>query len=134
MNLIIACLAAGLLSVAVRFVWFHPNVFGTAWNKEIGRTTTTAGKSQLLTFLVSFVICAYFAYEMNWINHPDDLNFFVHGMYHGAKNIGVFAVGAVLIHAVSEQRSPAYILAHAGYWLVTFALIGGLLASFPAFK
>lgn len=131
MNLLLACLAGGLVSLVVRAIWYNANVFGDQLNQGDGNN---AGNSQLVTFLASFAICAYMSYEMKWVNHPDELNPFLHGMYHGARNIGVFGVGAIIIHALSEQRSVKYMAVHAGYWLVTFALIGGVLASFPSFR
>lgn len=33
-----------------------------------------------------------------------------------------------------SKEVDAYVLIHAGYWLVTFALIGGIFVSFPSFK
>lgn len=124
LSLALACLAGGIVSLAVRALWYHPNVFG-AHNEGSNATTT---------FIASFVVCAYLSYEMKWVNHPDDLNFFLHGMYHGARNIGVFAAGAIIVHALAEQKSVQYTATHAAYWLLTFALIGGVLASFPSFR
>lgn len=90
--------------------------------------------NMLLTFGLTFLITSYMAYEMKWVNHPDDLNPFVHGVYHGVVNIGLFAIGAIIINSLMEQKSGKYIFINAGYWLVLFALIGGMLASFPSFK
>lgn len=130
MNLLLACLAGGLVSVVVRAVWYHPSVFGAVLEQD----TNSQSSGQMATFAASFVICAYLSYEMKWVNHPDELNFFLHGMYHGARNIGVFAAGAIIVHAVAEGKSGKYILANASYWLLTLALIGGVLASFPSFR
>jgi hypothetical protein len=130
MNLLLACLAGGLVSVVVRAVWYHPSVFGAVLEQD----TNSQSSGQMATFAASFVICAYLSYEMKWVNHPDDLNFFLHGMYHGARNIGVFAAGAIIVHAIAEHKSGKYILVNASYWLITLALIGGVLASFPSFR
>lgn len=126
-NLILACLAGGLVSVVTRIIWFHPSVFGNHLNKKGGRNNTTV-------LVASFLICAFLCYSMKWVNHPDDLNFVLHGMYHGVMNVGVFAVGAVLIHSLAEHKSTQYTLVHAGYWLVTFALMAATLTAFPPFK
>ncbi|MGH1339404.1 MAG: DUF1761 domain-containing protein [Aureispira sp.] len=143
MNLLLACLAGGLVSLILRAVWYHSNVFGGLLNQESNKDaedlldqgqTTSTKNSQLVTFAASFVLCAYMSYEMKWVNHPDELNPFLHGMYHGARNIGVFAVGAIIIHALAERKSIQYTLIHAAYWLITFAFIGGVLASFPSFR
>jgi len=52
---------------------------------------------------------------------------FGHGALHGAI-IAVFAVLPIVgINALFERRGWKYILIHTGYWLITFALMGGLL-------
>jgi hypothetical protein len=135
MNLIIACAIAGLISLILGFVWYHPKVFGTAWMKETGLTEEKIQSGNMaVTFGLTFLITMYMAYEMKWVNHSDELNPFIHGMYHGVCNIGVFAFGAIIINGLMEQKSIQYIFINVGYWLVLFALIGGMFASFPSFK
>lgn len=135
LNLIIACSLAGLISLILGFVWYHPKVFGTTWMKEAGLTEEKIQSGNMaVTFGLTFLITMYMTYEMKWINHPDDLNPILHGMYHGVLNIGVFALGAIIINSLMEQKSMSYIFINAGYWLVLFALIGAMLASFPSFK
>ena len=135
MNFIIACSAAGLISLILGFVWYHPKVFGTAWMKETGLTEEKIQSGNMpVTFALTFLITMYMAYEMKWVNHPDKLNAFLHGMYHGVRNIGVFAFGAVIINGMMERKSVKYIAINVGYWLVFFALVGGMFASFPSFN
>lgn len=135
MNLLLACLAGGAVSLVVGFIWYNPNVFGKMWMAEVGMTEEDAQNGNMgLIFGISFLVSAYLSYEMKWVNHPDELNPFVHGMYHGARHVGIFAAGAIIINALFEQKSVRYIAINAGYWLVVFAMIGGTLASFPSFK
>lgn len=135
MNLIIACLLAGAISLLVGFIWYHPKVFGTTWMEGAGLNEETIQNGNMgVTFGLSFLISMYLAYEMKWVNHPDELPSFVHGMYHGIRHIGVFAFGALIINGLFEQKSPKYIAINVGYWVVVFALIGGMIASFPSFK
>ena len=136
MYLIGACIAAGFLGLVVGAVWYNPKVFGTAWMDELGITEADAqNKNMVATFAIAFIITAYMAYEMKWVNHPDEkFSAFIHGMYHGVRHIGVFAIGAVIINSLFEGRSPKLIAINAGYWFVVFGLIGGMLASFPSFK
>ena len=135
-NLIIACLLSGVASLILGSIWYHKKVFGTAWMDETGMTDEKARQGNMpLIFGLSFLITAYMAYSMKWVNHPDEhLPNFIHGMFHGAMHVGVFAVGAVIINALYEQRSPKLIFITAGYWLVLLSIIGGILASFPSFK
>ena len=105
-NLIIACLLAGLISLVLGFIWYHPKVFGAAWMEGAGLTEEKVQSGNMaLTFGLTFLITVYMAYEMKWVNHPDELNPFLHGMYHGVRNIGVFAVGAIIINVLFDQKS-----------------------------
>ncbi len=134
-NLIIACVLAGAIGLILGFLWYHPKTFGTIWMKEAGLTEEKLQSGNMaITFGLTFLITIYMAYEMKWVNHPDKLPSFVHGMYHGIRHIGVFALGAILINSLMERKSMQYILINIGYWLLLFALIGGMLASFPSFK
>jgi hypothetical protein len=55
---------------------------------------------------------------------------FGHGALHGAIT-GFFLVGAVVtINALFERRNFKYIAIHVGYWMLTLALIGGVLCQF----
>ena len=134
-NLIIACLLSGVASLLIGFIWYHPKVFGTAWMKETGLTPEDAQKGNMpMVFGISFLVCAYLAYEMKWINHEDELPSIVHGFYHGARHVGLFAVGALIVNGLFEQKGLKYFLVNGGYWLMVFGVIGAILASFPSFK
>ncbi len=134
-NLIIACVLSGIASLVLGFIWYNPNVFGKAWMAETGMTEEKAQQGNMpMIFGISFLISAYMAYEMKWINHDDPLPAVVHGLFHGAKHVGLFAAGALIINALFEQKSFRYIAINAGYWIVVFAVIGAILALFPSFK
>lgn len=93
------------------------------------------GGNKILIFGATFLIAAYMAYEMRWVNHPDkNYAAFFHGMYHGIRNIGVFAFGAIIINGLMERKSALYIGINAGYWIVLLGLVGAMFASFPSFK
>lgn len=134
-NLIIACALAGVVSLILGFVWYHPKVFGTAWMEEVGLSEEQVKNANMpVTFGFTFLITMYMGYEMKWVNHPDDLNPILHGMYHGIRNIGVFAIGAIIINGLMEQKSLRYMGINVGYWLTLFAIIGAMFASFPSFR
>lgn len=52
---------------------------------------------------------------------------FKHGMLHGTI-AGIFlALPIVCVNALFEQKSGKYIWIHAGYWIVCFMLMGGII-------
>lgn len=52
---------------------------------------------------------------------------FKHGALHGSIMAIFFALPILGINALLERRGGKYILIHAGYWIITVALIGGVI-------
>ena len=55
---------------------------------------------------------------------------FGHGALHGGFLGILLVLPVVAINALFERRGWVYILIHTGYWLVTMALIGGVLCKY----
>ena len=54
---------------------------------------------------------------------------FKHGVIHGVITVLFFVTPIIAINALFERRGWKYILIHTGYWLITLALVGGLICS-----
>ncbi|MDF1696452.1 MAG: DUF1761 domain-containing protein [Saprospiraceae bacterium] len=54
---------------------------------------------------------------------------FTHGLIHGIITTLFFVTPIIAINALFERRGWKYILIHTGYWLITLALVGGLICS-----
>lgn len=55
---------------------------------------------------------------------------FKHGAFHGTLAAVFFATPIVAINAMFERRGFKYIMVHAGYWIVTLALMGGIICQY----
>lgn len=55
---------------------------------------------------------------------------FKHGAIHGAFGSVFLALPVIASSALFERKSAKYILIHWGYWLVTLALMGGVICQF----
>ncbi len=55
---------------------------------------------------------------------------FGHGALHGIIYSVFLALPLVGITALFERRSWKYIFIHVGYWIITFALVGGIICQF----
>lgn len=53
---------------------------------------------------------------------------FKHGAFHGVLAGLLFATPVIAINALFERKSFKYIAIHAGYWILTIALIGGVIS------
>jgi hypothetical protein len=55
---------------------------------------------------------------------------FKHGAFHGILSALLFAMPIISINAMFERRSFKYIAIHVGYWVITLALMGGVICAF----
>jgi hypothetical protein len=55
---------------------------------------------------------------------------FKHGLLHGTIGALFIAFPIICINGLFERRSRKYILIHTGYWVVTMALMGGIICQF----
>jgi hypothetical protein len=59
---------------------------------------------------------------------------FKHGALHGTITAVLFVTPLLSIGALFERRSWKYILINAGYWIISLALMGGLVCQFTVAK
>ncbi|HYD92369.1 MAG TPA: DUF1761 domain-containing protein [Flavobacterium sp.] len=153
----LAILVATLVTLPVGFIWYNKNVFGTIWMRETGVTEESAknanmfkifGLTILFSFLMAFIIMpmvihqygalgmiggdpslAKPSYEAFMADYGTAYRTFKHGAFHGAM-VGIFLVLPVIgINAQYEGKSWKYILINAGYFIVSLALMGGILCA-----
>jgi hypothetical protein len=126
------------------FLWYHPKLFGTAWMKSIGKTEEDLKKgnmavimtlSLVLSMLLSFFIYGVLAIH-DYITSLGDTGLtaydhsFGHGAFHGAFAAVCFAIPVLVTNSLFEQRKSMNILINAAYWIVTIALMGGVMSLF----
>ncbi|HQQ94572.1 MAG TPA: DUF1761 domain-containing protein [Bacteroidia bacterium] len=63
-------------------------------------------------------------------NYGQSYRTFKHGSFHGTILGFLVIVPVIAINALFERKSFKYIAVHAGYWILTFALMGGLISAF----
>ena len=152
-NLLITFLAA-FIPMLVGTVWYNPKVFGNAWMQANGFTKDDLDKSKMgLIFGLSFLFAIILSVQLNTVvihqfgvtqtlqqhpellqqilsEHANHFRSFGHGVLHGI----VFSLFTVLpiigTHALYEKKSFKYVAIHVGYWLVNFALMGGVICEF----
>ncbi len=63
-------------------------------------------------------------------NYGNNFRTFKHGAFHGVL-AGIFiALPLIGINALFELKKAKYILLHLGYWILTLALMGGIICAF----
>lgn len=134
----LALIVASISTLVVGFIWYNPKVFGTIWMNEIGMTEEKAkkanmglifGLSVVLAFLISFFLMAnVLTGGPEGMRHgTEPFMTFQHGALHGAM-LGLLVVLPVIItNGLYEQRSFKYMMVVAGYWIVSFIIMGGII-------
>ncbi len=131
MNILAQVLAA-VSAMVVGFLWYHPKTFGTAWMKGVGMTEEKASSGNMalrygLALLMAFLISLLLAYVLS---HPETrLSPAAHGAYHGAQMGLVMALPILVTNSLFEQRDFKTIAINVGYWIVTLAVMGAIIAA-----
>lgn len=155
-----ALLASALVTLLVGFIWYHPKVFGAVWMRENNFTQEELKKGNMLkifglTYIFSLMITMI---EMGLTIHQSgalgmvggpplidsakpSFNAFMadygmayrtfkHGALHGFMSGLFFAFPIVGINGLFERKSWKYIFIHAGFWIVTLTLMGGIICQY----
>lgn len=148
---------AALTTLVVGFIWYNPKVFGTIWMRESGMTEEKAkGANMAKTFTLALffgLMMAFFlppvvihqvgalqltggnaetalpSYHAFIADYANNFRTFKHGALHGSM-AGLFLVlPAIGINALFERKSWKYILINGGYFVVTLAIMGGIICA-----
>lgn len=155
----LAILGAALIPTVIGFIWYNPKVFGNAWMAAADMTeekmkganmAVIFGVSLLLSVMLSFVLTTLVIHQMHIYSlfdgftdaasqaemegllatYGDRFRTFGHGALHGTI-AGLFIVLPILgTNALFERKGFKYIAVNVGYWIVTLALMGGVLCQF----
>lgn len=156
----LAIVLSGLIPLAVGFVWYSPKLFGNTWMNACGLTKEKLeGGNMPLIFGLSFLFSVFIAFSlMPMVNHSfsivsalggfditeesatllkeimlhigDSHQSFGHGVLHGAMTGILFVLPIITINALFERKGFKYIAINAGYWVMTLALMGGVVNQF----
>ena len=136
-------LLSGVAALAIGAVYYHPKVFGTMWMKASGMTEEKMQNSNMavifgLAFLFAMMISLFLDnYMTEHLAHHLSQNegwepssgAFGHGAAHGLF-LGVFlALPIIGTISLFERRNFKYVLSHVLYWMITLAVITGIVSA-----
>jgi hypothetical protein len=157
MNTITTLLLSALVPLLIGFIYYHPKVFGKFWMRVAEVTEEKLKTGNFIGILIMTYVLGFFisALMMSMVIHqahmysifadsPDSAEIvkefmskygdlfrtFKHGAFHGVLVAVLFVTPIIGINAMFERRGFKYILVHAGYWIITLALMGGLICQF----
>jgi hypothetical protein len=156
----ISFFVAAVVTLFVGFVWYHPKVFGTIWMRENNFTQEDLRKGNMLkifgltyifSVMISMTLLSLTVHQsgaVSMVGGPpalesaqpsfkafmDDYGLryrtFKHGVLHGFLSGLFFAFPIIGINGLFERKSWKYIFIHAGFWMVSLALMGGIICQF----
>lgn len=127
----LSLILATLTPMILGFIYYHKALFGNAWMNSIGMTEEKAKSANMgmvmgISLVMSFLI-AFFLLQFN--NGPGQegvFDTFGHGAAHGAI-LSVFLIIPIFVtNGLFEQKSWTNIFLNAGYWILTLAIMGGI--------
>lgn len=134
----IAILVAAVIPTAVGALWYGP-LFEGKWLDSIGKDKewTTQGNMPVI-FGVSFIMALILSFAIKAtielthgaqfdIDGAGSFHTFKHGMLHGAMLMILFVMPPFVANNLFERKGLTNLWIHVGYWVVTGALMGGVL-------
>jgi hypothetical protein len=103
------------IAMMLNFLVIHQwGVFST-----LGGPSVVDGNAELETYLADFMT-----------KFGTNFRTFKHGVLHGAMSGLFFAMPIIAINALFERKGFKYIAVNAGYWIVTLAIMGGIICQY----
>ncbi|WP_317166930.1 DUF1761 domain-containing protein [Winogradskyella ursingii] len=133
----LALIVASIVPLVTGFVWYNPKTFGNAWMRETGMTEEKAKQMNMLktyglTVVLSFFVSFFLFVWTTTGGAPTEPHgteaymTFKHGAFHGALLALIIGLPVLGINALFEQKSFKYIAINVGYWILTMAIMGGI--------
>lgn len=128
----ISLLIATLIPMIMGFIYYHPKLFGTAWMKSIGVTEEEVnkqpkGKVFAIALVMSFLLAFFLVNFNNAPGQEGQYDTFGHGAFHGMFLGIVVAMPVLVTNGLFEMRSIKNLAINVLYWIITLALMGGVL-------
>ena len=133
----ISMLLATSTPIVIGYLFYHKMLFG----KYLTNSVTNSIKSpnrfvSLICFIVFSFFLSFFLLNFNnsGINQEGDFDTFQHGAWHGMF-LAIMVVSPVLIiTGLHSQRPFKETLIHILYWIITLALMGGIMDAMNHWK
>jgi hypothetical protein len=151
---------AALIPLVIGFIWYSKAVFGNSWMRvnrfhdddmKGGNMILTFVLTYVFSFMIGIVLTSLVIHQFSFFSvvaddptseanktwlansikeHGNKFRTFKHGALHGTIASIFFVLPVIGIISLFERRGWKYVIIHWGYWLVTLALMGGVICQF----
>jgi len=128
----LAIILAALVPTMLGFIWYHKAVFGTVWSQASGLTEEDRKKANMavifgVSLLMSVLISYFLLFNVDGPGQEGTFDTFKHGVFHGTLLGIMITLPVITINGLFEMKSWKLILINAGFWIVSLALMGGII-------
>lgn len=132
-------LIATIIPISIGFLYFKA-IFGNTWLDSIGIAEKKIKKTNMILIIGVSIILSFFLsffllnFNNSGINQEGDFDTFQHGAWHGTF-IAITVVSPVIItNGLFGRKSWKNMLINILYWIITLALMGGVLDAMNHWK
>ena len=130
----IAVIVAALVPMILGYIWYVP-LFGKQWQASLNFTDEDVKSGNMgLIYGLSLVMALILAIALGPIieglhAHSAEGSFhtFKHGMLHGAMISFFVSIPVLVSNSLFQKNSLKNILINAAYWMLTMAIMGGII-------
>lgn len=135
---LVATAVAALIPMIIGFLYYHPKAMGGMWMDANGFKLETMKPPKPILYLgalgLSFLLALFVQSNVTGPGQdvaPDGHSYktFQHGLVHGILLTLSIVLPILGTMGIFEQRGSKWLIVNVGYWLVTFALMAGLLSA-----
>lgn len=130
----LAHIVAAASSLAIGAIYYHPKVLGAKWMASANLTEEDLkGANMAIIFGSAFVLALILSFFLlinidgtHMVSGGESHKTFGHGAMHGVITALMVAMPVIFIVGMFERKKWMNNLIHLGYWVVTFAIMTGI--------
>ena len=132
MDLILPLALSSLTPMIIGFVYYHPKVFGSVWQRSVGLSDEDIKSGNMalifgLSIVMALLMSLFLLNFNNSAGQEGEYDNFGHGAWHGLFVGVLIAVPVLVSNSLFQRMSLRNILINAVYWLITLAVMGGIM-------
>lgn len=125
----VAIVVAAAAAMAIRAVWYSKAVFGTKWQKLVNLTDKQVRENFAGTMIGSTLLALLMAFFMAKLISQLQQITWLDGAITGLWVWVGFVMTVTLVNVLYQKRGKKVFLINSGYWLITFVVMGAILAA-----
>jgi hypothetical protein len=128
----LSIIISALIPMVMGFAWYHKALLGKPWMELTGITEEKAKEANMgmvfgVSIVMSLLLTFFLLANTNSPGQEGEFDTFGHGVIHGAFVAILVVTPAFVTNGLFEQRPWKLTLINIFYWIVTIAIMGGII-------